>query len=246
MKCNNCGWSNKPEHSRCEKCNSVLSEKSAHSDPIYTSPVSGESNYQGTIKGQQATGGFIDMENISNNSSNERIAGTLRSEQAKEPYIDRPIPAQVSYSENQNLKECPYDNCRYPLAPGTQFCPQCNRDINIIQNTKNSQSSQYSNLKGTIDPYSRKGFTLRPIVNGEPSKEALMFDSSNVKLNRSNTIKENMSITSKEQAEIKFENGEWFIVDKSEKQTTFIRPGIEMKLKKGDIILLGDTKFIFE
>lgn len=246
MKCNNCGWSNKPERTRCEKCNSVLSENSINSSLPLINPDSVESNYQGTIKGQQATGGFIDHEQISNNSNNEKIAGTLRSEQAKEQYIDRPVSAQGSSSENQNQLECPYDNCRYPLAPGTQFCPQCNRDINLIQSPKNSKSSQFSNIKGTIDPYSRKGFSLRPIVNGEPSKEALVFDTSNAILSRNNTIKENMSITSKEQAEIKFENGEWYIVDKSEKQTTFIRPGIAMKIMKGDIIVLGDTKFIFE
>jgi hypothetical protein len=55
-----------------------------------------------------------------------------------------------------------------------------------------------------------------------------------------------MTITSKEQAEIKLENGDWYIVDKSEKKTTFVRPDAAIKLKKGDIILLGDTKFIFE
>ncbi len=55
-----------------------------------------------------------------------------------------------------------------------------------------------------------------------------------------------MTITSKEQAEIRLENGEWFLIDKSEKQTTFLRPGEPLKLRKGDIILLGDTKCIFE
>ena len=87
---------------------------------------------------------------------------------------------------------------------------------------------------------------MRPIVNGEPAKAPLVFDSSKAVLNRDNTIKDNMTITSKEQAEIKLENGEWFIVDKSEKQTTFVRPAGAMKLNKGDVILLGDTKFIFE
>lgn len=245
MKCNNCGWSNKGELSRCEKCNSVLSESSDSPSPVDNNPQSNNSSYQGTIKGQQASGGYLDQEQASYSTDNN-VAGTIRGQQAKDPFIDRPVSAPIASSQNQNLKECPDENCKYQLAPGTQFCPQCNRDVNLMQNSKSASPSQNSNFKGTIDPYSRKGFTLRPIVNGEPSKEPLIFDSNKAVLNRDNTIKDNMTITSKEQAEIKFENGEWYIVDKSEKKTTFVRPTGEMKLKKGDIVLLGDTKFIFE
>jgi hypothetical protein len=246
MKCNNCGFSNKPELSRCEKCNSVLSESSSSSSQDYSSPQSKDSSYQGTIKGQQASGGFIDQESIGINVSNENIAGTLRAEQAREPFIDRPVSAPFVPIQNQSLSECPYENCKYPLAQGTQFCPQCNRDVYQLENSKSNPTPQNSNFKGTIDPYSRKGFSLRPIINGEPAKAPLVFDTSSAVLNRENTIKDNMTITSKEQAEIKLENGEWYIVDKSEKQTTFVRPSSAMKLNKGDIILLGDTKFIFE
>jgi hypothetical protein len=242
MKCNNCGWSNKPEFSKCEKCNSVLSEFSDSSSPVNSNSQSDDSNYKGTIKGQQPNGGFIDQEPAAYLYKNENIAGTLRAEQAREPFIDRPVAAPQS----QNMKECPDENCKYPLAPGTQYCPQCNRDVYMMQSSKKTPSSPPSNFKGTIDPYSRKGFSLRPIVNGEPAKAPLVFESNKAAINRDNTIKDNMTITSKVQAEIKLENGEWFIVDKSEKQTTFVRPSAAMKLNKGDIILLGDTKFIFE
>ncbi len=175
MKCNNCGWTNKPELSRCEKCNSVLSESSVSPSPVYSSPQSNDSNYQGTIKGQQASGGYIDQEQSSFSNDNN-VAGTIRGEQAKEPFIDRPVSAPVVSAQNQNLKECPDENCKYPLAPGTHFCPQCNRDVNLMQNSKSAPSPQASNFKGTIDPYSRKGFSLRPIVNGEPAKEPFIFD----------------------------------------------------------------------
>ena len=237
MKCNNCGWSNKPELSRCEKCNSELSESSGSSSQFNNSPQTNDSGFQGTIKGPQPSGGYIDQESTSL-AKNESIAGTLRSEQPKEPYIDRPVSAPVVASQNQNLSECPDENCKYPLTPGSQYCPQCNKDVYQIQNSKNAPAPQTSNFKGTIDPYSRKGFSLRPIVNGEPAKAPLVFESSKAVLNRDNTIKDNMTITSKEQAEIKLENGEWFIVDKSEKQTTFVRPAGAMKLNKGDVILL--------
>lgn len=242
MKCNNCGWKNELNISKCVKCNTALLESSGD---ISIPSTKSESNYQGTIKGQQATSGFIDQPNAVS-SQEYNIARTLHSDQAKEPFIDRPVNAFGNSGLNINLTECPDEKCKYPLVPGSRFCPQCNIDVTLKSSNKNVTSALSSSFKGTIDPYSRKGFTLRPIVNGEPAKDPIVFDSGNITLNRENTIKDNMTITSKEQAEIKLENGEWLIVDKSEKQTTFVRPDGAIKLKKGDIILLGDTKFIFE
>jgi hypothetical protein len=101
-------------------------------------------------------------------------------------------------------------------------------------------------LSGTIDPYSRKGFSLRPIVNGVPSSTILDFGENSVRLNRSNTLSDNMSITSKAQAEITNKDGVWTIIDHSESKTTFVHAGEPREIRKGDIIVMGDTKFIFE
>ena len=57
---------------------------------------------------------------------------------------------------------------------------------------------------------------------------------------------ENNTITSKTQAIFEFRDGEWYITDKSDQQTTFIRASGAVKLEKGDIILMGNRKFIFD
>ena len=225
MKCNNCGFVNESGALKCIKCNSPLSKSAPDSH-------------------EQKQGTSVDEIGP---AENQKIFKTLLGEQAREKFIDRPGNFESAAPKEQHHsapKECPH--CGYQLMVAARICPNCNEEV--TGGTKNpiKESKPSANFKGTIDPYSQKGFILRPIVNGSPAKEGLQFNGGTTSLNRDNTIKDNMTITSKTQAEIILDNGEWFIVDKSEKQTTFVRPGQPIKLNKGDIILLGDTKFIFE
>jgi predicted component of type VI protein secretion system len=57
---------------------------------------------------------------------------------------------------------------------------------------------------------------------------------------------DNNTITSKTQAIFEFRDGGWYLTDKSEQQTTFIRASGTVKLEKGDVILMGNRKFIFD
>ena len=59
-------------------------------------------------------------------------------------------------------------------------------------------------------------------------------------------IKRNNTITSKVQAVFECINGVWYLVDQSEQQTTFVLANQPIALKKGDILLMGNRKFIFE
>lgn len=72
-----------------------------------------------------------------------------------------------------------------------------------------------------------------------------IFNSSKVVLNRQNTEPENNSITSNQQAILSFENGKWYIEDKSSFKTTFIRVTKKTALEQGDIIVLGNREFKF-
>lgn len=64
-------------------------------------------------------------------------------------------------------------------------------------------------------------------------------------LNRANLDENNYTITSKVQAEVFFTNKKWHVVDKSEFKTTFVQACNPVELKDGDIVLMGDRKFIF-
>lgn len=88
--------------------------------------------------------------------------------------------------------------------------------------------------------------TLIPEVGDQVTAVTRQFDGEKVILNRDNTEPLNMSITSKEQAEVKFKDGRWFIENKSELNSTYLLVGRPVELQSGDIIILGDRQFKFE
>jgi uncharacterized OB-fold protein len=244
MKCTNCGFKNESNKSHCIKCNSPL----IMDQPAEFGEGRSVQDIAGTIVDLQAQESYVDASSSNPKTFESKgLARTLMGEQPRERYIDRPAGTDYSnHIKDQEIYIMECNHCNYRLMPGATFCPNCNKEVNVVQGNLGASSKKPSAFAGTIDPYSRKGFTLRPVINGEPAKEGLEFNGGSAILNRENTIKDNMTITSKEQAEIVIENGEWYIVDKSEKKTTFVRAGNKIKLNKGDIVLLGDTKFIFE
>ena len=91
-------------------------------------------------------------------------------------------------------------------------------------------------------------FTLEPIKRDDEmmfNLEKRAFDTAEVVLNRQNTDPENSSITSRQQAIMSFEDGKWYIEDRSSFKTTFIRVTKKTELQEGDIIVLGDRAFKF-
>ncbi len=222
MKCPNCGYSNSSDRTTCVKCNTRLDVRQYQEEGKASSQSEGQDNIAKTIMGQQP----------------------------REPFIDRPVhvtPQQEGNGAQGQTVSC--TQCGYPVMPASSYCPNCNAPIQPMKGQPNPMNRVHRNEKAvaaTIDPYSRKGFTLRPIINGVPASTVLEFGENSVQLNRSNTLSDNMSITSKTQAEIANRDGIWTIVDHSEAKTTFVQAGEPKEIKKGDIIVMGDTKFIFE
>jgi hypothetical protein len=180
----------------------------------------------------------------------DNIAKTIMGQQPREPFMDR-----LAHNNAQPVGEAVSPqpihctHCGYPVMQASSYCPNCNNAIQPLKGDASPVNRVNRNEKavaGTIDPYSRKGFSLRPIINGVPSSSVLEFGENGIQLNRSNTLSDNMSITSKTQAEIANKDGVWTIVDKSESKTTFVHAGEPREIRKGDIIVMGDTKFIFE
>jgi len=222
MKCPNCGYSNAPEMSTCVKCKTRLDLRE------------NLERERAPEKGQLS----------------ENIAKTMMGQQPREPFIDRPVQASPQPAGDA-MSPLPVScaQCGYPVMHGSSHCPNCNTPIQASKEEANQVQRVQRNEKafsGTIDPFSRKGFSLRPIVNGVPSSTVLEFGENSVRLNRSNTLTGNMTITSKTQAEITNKDGVWTIVDHSDSKSTFVQAGEPKEIKKGDIIVMGDTKFIFE
>ena len=98
------------------------------------------------------------------------------------------------------------------------------------------------------NPIAGKIFTLKPVAWDNEKKEPaeLSFVGDSVQLNRGNTDPSNNTITSKVQAEITYDNGSWFLEDKSSQGTTFVQAGKKTAIENGTVIMLGNRKFIFK
>jgi hypothetical protein len=94
-----------------------------------------------------------------------------------------------------------------------------------------------------------KTFSLKFLKDSDDiddTKKTLRFEGEKVSLNRENLEPENFTITSKVQAEIKLVDGQWYIENKSGLKTTFIQVLHPVRLNKGDVIVMGNKRFLFE
>lgn len=166
----------------------------------------------------------------------------LRRTISESQFVDReeaPASYEAEVQEPSAGGSCP--NCGYPVRGGMNVCPDCGTPLSITRATSH----------GTVNPWMQPDrgayCTLKPIAwQGENVEhQPLSFSGESIILNRANTDPNNQSITSAEQAALTFEDGEWYIVDKSAQHTTYVLAAQKTKLHKGDIVVLGNRLFEF-
>ncbi|MBQ9309907.1 MAG: zinc ribbon domain-containing protein [Bacteroidales bacterium] len=154
---------------------------------------------------------------------------------------------------NREDKNCP--TCGYPLRDGMHHCPNCGEDLNPEKSSAQSAKEVHKvapKHNATVNPWANpnagKTFKLEPVAwdgeKGTPAAQSFIGES--VELNRNNTDPTNNTITSRVQAEISCDNRVWSIEDKSSQGTTFIQAKRKIALEDGDVIMLGNRKFIFK
>lgn len=247
MRCKNCGWENPQGNLKCEKCNAPLSGSMVNGpSPSSASRQSEPSVLKGTIPegqvfGSQA-GAKIDVsrDNHTCPKCGYPIArgmnvcpncGEYLNASPAQSYEKQPASPERGFNGNQKCS-----NCGTSLPGSVKFCPTCGAPVR----------------PGTINPWMQPQngtfCTLKPLAwQGENIEYApLSFSGEKIILNRANTDPNNQSITSKVQAEVVFENGSWYLEDKSAQQTTYVHVGRRTKLESGDIIILGNRRFEFK
>lgn len=274
--CSNCGFDNLPSAHLCIKCHTPLEDshsqklsgkmdvkKTEHSTP---SGASSAPNPSKTIPGKQAF----------RYESPDSVMPTPLPVSPPTVLDDgSPISPPSTVEKDITTITCPDVDCGFINIASRTTCIQCQRELIphknapslpqpqdfTMNNPKVSNSSEESFsqkplIGGTIDPYrmrvsnTEKCYLQRIPKIGETidirrSEFKLSNDESAV-LNRDNIDPTNQSITSKAQAELSYENGKWFVINRSEQQTTFIQVSEKTEIKDGDILLLGDRKLIFK
>ena len=147
--------------------------------------------------------------------------------------------------------------CGYPLGSNTKNCPNCGNDLEAEikrAEPKGEPVVKPSSFSGTVfagpvsgNESNKSFFTLRPVAwSGEKAEyNPVTYSGENIVLNRANTDANNNTITSKQQAIISKEDGEWYIENRSELKSTFLRVDGKVKLSDGDVIILGNREFVF-
>lgn len=87
--------------------------------------------------------------------------------------------------------------------------------------------------------------TLIPEDGEQTTAVTKQYKGNEVLLNRDNTEPSNLSITSKEQALIKYEEGQWYVENRSQLKTTYVVVDRRIELHDGDVVILGNRKFRF-
>jgi hypothetical protein len=165
----------------------------------------------------------------------------------------------------------PCPTCQYPNLPMARKCAQCNMELHnsvVVKELVEKPKAPRAKAKPVVEtpaaeavesdksfnPFIKRPQAAEPIPSfsmtmiqpeGEP-EVATYFEGKQVELNRANLDPNNKTITSKVQAEISYVDGKWFIENRSDLGTTFIRIDEAYELKKGDVLLLGNSMFLFE
>lgn len=202
----------------------------------------------------------------------EDFTGASEDEQAAEPAPAKAVKPEVRPTKDQvagkpkegpsikktvNIRELEKetseeltltcDKCKAEVPVDFKFCPHCGEPVR--QKTLVGIRHRKAAAKVEEEPAEPvKTFCSLIVVpeeDEEQQPEASRYEGPEVVLNRSNTEPDNLTITSKEQAVLSFEDGKWYIENRSEMQSTLIVANRKIELQEGDIVLLGDRRFRF-
>jgi hypothetical protein len=248
MRCNNCGWNNADDAVSCVKCNNALVEE----------PVQRSVSPQGRgTKSMQPAGGaaaegqpnLVACPHCSYPTSRvvqdcPSCGGPMTSAKA----WSGPGPSQQEKGQAEGGGQAQGGAKDEQAQGGAQEKGQMD-----------GARQGGGKLEGTVDPY-RPG---QPGGNGQPTQPEFYLEKlgqsgektpvlrlktdaeDQAPVSRSVLDENNFTITSKVQAVFAFKDNKWWLVDRSELKTTFIQAREPRELKDGDVILMGDRKFVF-
>lgn len=169
------------------------------------------------------------------------VPAQVQSSRVTVMYAEEANHSEMASMDIPSLGECPH--CNYPSDESQIICPNCGQSKRVTVMPKrraNAEKQEAVQLEPACS------LTLIPEVDEQIIEVKNEYKGTSITLNRDNTEPGNYTITSREQAKITFEEGKWYIEDKSEMNTTFIRVREKTEIKPGDVIMLGDRLFEFE
>ena len=159
---------------------------------------------------------------------------------ANKEHTQKKIEDEVTFISEEKIV-C--QECGKEIDMTCSFCPHCG--VRVHRPTIRRQIKNIAETETEEIPL-RCSLTIIPEENENIPPEKIEYEGKSIILNRENTEVSNRTITSKEQAEIVFEDGHWYLLDRSELRTTLIQANRKIEIIADDIIVLGDRRFKFE
>jgi len=155
--------------------------------------------------------------------------------------IQNPTPKKEDVIEFE-IGEVKCDKCGAMVSTDFSFCPKCGERIHL----QTVRAIRHKPVAPPEPPKPQCHLTIIPEEDEitEPFKND--YEGDTIILNRENTEQNNRTITSKEQAELTCENGQWYLLNRSELGSTYLEANRKLSLEPGDVIVLGDRRFRFE
>ncbi len=252
MRCLYCGWENLPSAQVCLKCGQTLSNNNPQQTDPYpinhpTTPL-GNGESRSTVVFREVEpkptvkfGDFAAIQGKDDGAS--RATSVFKRESTGSTDDGNPRNDDMQESQTPQISEC--TNCGYPSSTDVSVCPMCKqRKTHTIIRRRHLKTDDNTQASQIAEPTC--SLTIIPEYDETIEAQKNEYHGELIVLNRNNTEQNNLTITSKEQAHLSFENGKWFISDKSDYNTTFIQVKGKVELKPGDVVMLGDRRFKFE
>lgn len=271
MRCANCGFDNGEGCSVCVKCRQPLQAFEQHSyKPISQGDVLG-----GTVIGQpfgrqnhEPRPTVITGSNAQLKQERETVVFPVGGVQKTQlvspkacPNCEYPIVANhvncprcgISLAGQKVMSEKVAEKINNePIINGTFKCQHCQNDIPLT-----SVFCPFCGQRAHAPTVLPKDLYVKPSApiccltmvseDGELLDKSMKeYSGESVVLNRFNTEENNPTITTQKQAELKYEDGEWYLLNLSEHQTTYLELNRKIQLEEGDVVVLGNRRFKFE
>lgn len=258
MRCNNCGFDNDPGVRTCVKCGCSLTEQA----------VMGYDNYRPSYRDEELRQTSIYHDGMQRVAPVKEtvVYGNGVGAREKETRVQSVCPRCHCPMTGDYCSNCGYEkesdqkpavnegflkshtnkcqNCGREVPLDFRHCPDCG--VKIEAETINPFISKHEEEKSALISHQCVLIPLEEVDDDVKEGTALDFSGDSIILNRANTDPSNRTITSKEHAELIFEDGGWSIVNRSEFKATMVVANRKINLQSGDTILLGNKRFRFE
>lgn len=267
MRCDNCGWSNPDGVSRCQKCNQELAPSPVESQEINV-PAPDVAPTPEVVQEPVDEGKEMQCPKCHYPMMSSDICPNCGYKVGDEQ--EETAPKQTAHKEiDPDLRKTVI---RVDVEPETEpekpadepvVVPVAKPNPNPLNKTVIVSAGDINKMKQTMrevpnDDLMPKSNVVKETVI-EEVKEADEFSlvaidaqsaelnfKGETMLNRANVDSQNLALSESEQALITCNNGEWYIENRSDLKNTYICVSRKTKLEKGDIIVIGGKRYIFQ